>query len=172
MNHRNANLLNAKDWREHLKAHPDNKSLKKWLNRVELAEKDRKAGGVPKKFEIAWAAYNKRGHKQDSIDAWNKMVLDEDLVIACIPRYLKECKDSDTPILHFQRWLLAERWEQYEQVKEKVIEKRKCKICKTNPAVTQISYKSAGVWFGGNVCTECKQYDGMEYADGKWEIAK
>jgi hypothetical protein len=167
-------MMNAKEWRKLLEKHPDNKSLKKWLNRVNLAEKQRKAKGVPDGFTKAWALYGKYGDKQKSIDAWNDKVLDPELVTACIPRYLAECKKSDISIKMFQLWIEGERWERYEEIKDKVEQRKLCKICKSNPPTGKVKYK--GVQHGHeyafecDACDDCMVYEGQVYdlANKKW----
>jgi hypothetical protein len=166
MNHRQAGLANRKDMIALLKVHPDNKWLAKWVKRVDNAEVQRKKDGCPPEFLRAWAAYGKLGSKPASLIEWNNKVEDAELVIACIPRYLAECKKNDTPIKHFQGWLHDERWERYADIKERIVASKQytCEVCRSvTGSRHQIRRRNEGttrvdlVW----VCDECKRYDGQ-----------
>jgi hypothetical protein len=165
-----------KDMKPLLEAHPDNKNLKKCVNRLTATLEEVKKGGYTKGFEKAWKAYGMIGSKPESQEMWTAKVLDEELVLACIPRYLKECKDNDTPVQHFQRWLKGERYERYEQIKAKVAKKRMCQICKVNPSASQLSIQQYIEMYKShrpvtvNVCTECTKYKDWAVVDIKADL--
>lgn len=122
---------------------------------MDKVESDRKKDGYDLLFEKAWVAFGRIGDKPNAALEWGSKVDDPELVIACIPKYLEDCKRTDTPVQHFHRWLKGLRWDQFAHVKEKVAQKRACEECGQRPRTHKKSFREDGQWCAVWICDEC-----------------
>ena len=177
MNPYSACKLNTKEMKEILLTHPNNKSLKRWVNRQEAAMKEHKADGYSKDFERFWKAYPKtRGvSKEDAFGQWLKF--DEEVyeqIIMAAGEYAKDCKKNGTEggfVKHPSGWLSGKIWQTYKASVEKAKKKASCELCgkagNKNLITLMIEHRTGKYKNSFSVCDACVKHDGKDYSEVK-----
>jgi len=175
MNPLQACKTTAKEMKDLLKDHPDNKWLKKWQKRLSGAVAETKKKGYSAAFERFWDAYprTKGTSKTGAYGNWCKTVVsagvDEEMVIEAAKAYARDVKGYEAAkIAHPQTWLSEDnkRWESYENVAKRFSDKT-CFICKSKThSLRNIAFYIVGDRIDScseGVCDECKKYHWWYY---------